>query len=104
MEGRITRSGPGTSRTSLGQIFRRRLQSQGDGREVQFQLGDLVEVVGQEVHRDMTDDLGDLAVREAGGPDRSQLRAGHGTPRFENTPGKGETGSGLRIVRGCPAV
>ena len=75
----------GVNATSLG-VSRMALLASGgyarvgaarDDREVDLRLGDLVDVVGQRVERDVQHDLDDLRVVVAGEPDRGDVDVGH---------------------------
>ena len=74
--------------------------AQCDHREVDFGLGDLVDVVGQGVERDVKHDLHDLRIVESGGPYRGDIGVTDVPARVDDLGSEAHGGVRLLIV-GC---
>src|SRR5262249_9604250 len=95
----LRRAGPGTpwcpERSSWYSL---------DDREVDRGLGDGVDVVGERVQRDASDDLHDLRVVVAGGPDRGEVGLADLAAGGRDLLREAERRGGLGVARAALAV
>jgi hypothetical protein len=91
----VQRRGRGSDRAELS-ILRR--DANLDFREVNLGLGDNVKVVGEDIQRDMRDDLTDFSLGETRVPRCLNIRVRDVTPLVDHRAGEFERRIGFRIA------